>query len=159
LLAELAAEQVGAQQTNLPSLRKAILRKLVGKPNAGPGKGDVVARPSPVAPQPPLAMRPMPATSLDEFCHEVVRQAKTCAEGWPGNRRAYIATVWQRISTAQQGWGLTQETFKNRLVEAHKAGRLTLAYADLRSKDTIDLVQASAVSDRNNEWHFVRVED
>ena len=35
LLAELAAEQVGAQQTSLPSLRKAILRKLVGKPNAG----------------------------------------------------------------------------------------------------------------------------
>ena len=107
----------------------------------------------------PLPAVEWPAVELDVFCQEVLRQARTCAEGWPGNRRAYIATVWQRIEQAQPAWGLTQELFKNRLVEAHKAGRLTLAYADLRSKDTIDLVQASAVSDRNNEWHFVRVED
>lgn len=166
LLAELAAEQVGAQQTSLPSLRKAILRKLVGKPaaghnkaNSGQGKDGAAPRPSSVQPSPASTVPPAPAIELGAFCQEVVRQAKACAEGWPGNRRAYIATVWQRISIAQHGWDLTQEAFKSQLVEAHKAGRLTLAYADLRSKDTIELVQASAVSDRNNEWHFIRVED
>ena len=153
LLAELAAEQVGAQQTNLPSLRKAILRKLIGRtaPYAAP--------PSARAPQAATRLEPSPMVGLEVFCKAVVRQARACAEGWPGNRRAYIASVWQRIAQAHADWGLTQEDFKSRLVEAHKAGLLTLAYADLRSKDTIGLVQASAVVDRNNEWHFVRVDD
>ena len=133
LLAELAAEQVGAQQTNVPSLRKAILRKLVGKPSAsqatrvsqakstGPAKGEANSQPLPDPMLQASTTQPAPAVSLDIFCQEVIRQARACAEGWPGNRRAYIASVWQRIAEAQPGWGLTQDAFKSRLVEAHKS--------------------------------------
>lgn len=181
LLAELAAEQVGAQETSVPSLRKAILRKLVGKPGAMRAEGET-SRPARAHVAPELRLQSAKASSpttaaardlamarsgpavpnmvgLDDFCREVVRHARACAEGWPGNRRAYIANVWQKLSQAQASWGLTQDAFKSRLVEAHKAGHLTLAYADLRSKDTIDLVQASVVGDRHNEWHFIRVDD
>lgn len=171
LLAELAAEQVGAQQTSVPSLRKAILRKLIGRPiefrpveirpvetrssmlRASPTEADWLgtsARPSVAAAMPPDA---------STFCRIVTHIARSCAEGWDGNRRAYICNVWRGVAEAHPEWGLAIDDFKSRLVEAHKAGGLTLAYADLRNKDNIELVQASAVRDRNNEWHFVRVTD
>lgn len=169
LLAELAAEQVGAQETSVPSLRKAILRKLIGRPAApsDPVMPERAAQSKGVRP-PAGTIEPRPAATdtmapppidPDQFQHEVLRIARACADGWPGNRRAYIAQVWSRLGTARPEWGLTSETFKSLLVEAHKAGKLTLTYADLRSKDTIELVQASAVRDRHNEWHFVRVDD
>lgn len=166
LLAELAAEQVGAQQTSVPSLRKAILRKLIGRPaetraaetrstmfRATPPEAEwhaTDARPAIAATAPPDA-----AT----FCRVVADIARACAEGWDGNRRAYISNVWRGVAEAHPAWGLSIDDFKSRLIEAHKAGGLTLAYSDLRNKDNIDLVQASAVRDRNNEWHFVRVTD
>ena len=195
LLAELAAEQVGAQQTNVPSLRKAILRKLIGRPvdDAKDADQSIRTGSDPACPTPPPAPvthaanptgRPTgpaegdgpgwikavaaaisAATSdprqpdADTFLRAVLRAAHACAEGWPGNRRAYIANVWRQLFETHPDWMLTDDDFKARLIEAHKAGHLTLAYADLRSKDTIELVQASAVRDRNNEWHFVRIDD
>ena len=110
-------------------------------------------------PLPSLAVPP----DLAQFAAAVLSLARACAEGWAGNRRAYIAAIWQHAEQAHADWvqdcGLSTETFKARLIEAHKAGHLMLAYADLRSKETIALVQASAVRDRNNEWHFVRIDD
>ena len=164
LLAELAAEQVGAQQTSVPSLRRAILRKLIGRSTVT-GVAEARKDASPPAKPPARQSAPVDATSRPPapdayaFHAAVVGAARSCAEGWPGNRRAYVAKVWQAFVTAHPSWHLPVEDFKAWLVEAHKAGSLTLAYADLRSKDTIDLVQASAVRDRNNEWHFIRVDD
>lgn len=163
LLAELAAEQVGAQETSVLSLRKAILRKLLGRPadvqKSEEPHGTVAPRP---APSRPTGGRPQDASApveLTVFCREVASAARACAEGWPGNRRAYIATVWERLAQSRPEWRLTIDTFKARLLDAHKAGALTLAYADLPSKDTIELVHASAVRDRNNAWHFIRIDD
>lgn len=190
LLAELAAEQVGAQETSVPSLRRAILRQLIGQPADEPGHAEPVGEPQ-AAPRKPrsragiravppaepgvppcttapsahaveherAAEAPVPSLDLAAFAATAVELARPCAEGWSGNKRAYIASVWERASRTRPDWGLTVDAFKSLLVEAHKAGHLTLAYADLRSKDTIDLVQASAVRDRNNEWHFVRIDD
>ncbi len=45
------------------------------------------------------------------------------------------------------------------LVEAHRAGRLSLATADLKNKNNIKDIQDSAISYMNTVWHFVRVED
>jgi hypothetical protein len=169
LLAELAAEQVGAQQTSVPSLRKAILRKLIGRP--AEARATLGAAAPAVHPVPKAAMAaisqalmaspqsPLHHADTQAFSTAVIAAAKACAEGWQGNRRAYVIKVWEALSRAHPHWSLSIDGFKARLIEAHKAGCLTLAYADLRSKDTIELVQASAVRDRNNEWHFIRIDD
>ena len=169
LLAELAAEQVGAQQTSVPSLRKAILRKLIGRPGEPRSSRE---RPVPMAqPVPKAALaaishalmapvsQPVEPVDARAFAIAVLSAAKACAEGWQGNRRAYVVKVWEVLTRTHPEWHVSIDDFKARLIEAHKAGSLTLAYADLRSKDTIDLVQASAVRDRNNEWHFIRIDD
>jgi hypothetical protein len=44
------------------------------------------------------------------------------------------------------------------LAEAHRAGQLALANADLKDKDNIKDVQDSAVSYRNAVFHFIRVD-
>ena len=67
-------------------------------------------------------------------------------------------TLDASVSRGSVGICLMNKGFDHK-TSPHKAGKLTLTYADLRSKDTIELVQASAVRDRHNEWHFVRIDD
>ena len=60
--------------------------------------------------------------------------ARTRAEGWPGNRKAFISQVWDAIRTSHPEWGLSEIEFKCMLAEAHRAGQLVLADADLKDK-------------------------
>jgi hypothetical protein len=162
LVAELAAEQVGAMQTGAPSLRLALLRRLLSRAEIR-RKADGEAR-KPAAPaRKPAAPASADTTArgpdLGQFSREVSALAGQCAEGWAGNRRAFISHVWARLVERRPNWGLSEADYKNRLVEAHKSGHLTLAYADLRDKANIGAVEASAIRYRNTEWHFIRVED
>ena len=90
---------------------------------------------------------------------EVTRRAAPVAEGWPGNRKAFISQVWPSIRDGRPEWGLSDIEFKCMLVEAHRAGRLALTTADLRNKNNIKDIQDSAISYMNTVWHLVRVED
>jgi hypothetical protein len=184
LVAELAAEQVGAIQTSAPSLRIAILRRLLGK-SSGKGRASgkaagaapthsaekLVPMPAPVnghalAAPTPARTEPAPGNGaahrtpdLAAFARAVAALAAGCAEGWPGNRRAFISRVWYSLQDRHPEWGLSIAAYKDRLTEAHKAGHLTLAYADLRDAANIGDVRESAIQYRNTEWHFIRVED
>ena len=175
LVAELAAEQVGAVQTSAPSLRLALLRRLLGRGEGLPpaaksrarGLGAASKRPANAATTPGSnghapavpAPRPQPARpDIAEFSREVRLAATGCAQGWPGNRRAFISHVWAVLLSQHPNWALTEIDYKNWLTQAHRAGHLTLAYADLRDKNNIRDVQASAVHYGNSEWHFIRVE-
>lgn len=140
------------------------------------------AQPLPATTRPPVAARapslargaPLPAANdaapsndpppvvrpdLDEFAEEVQRRAAPVAEGWPGNRKAFISLVWPTIRSGRPEWGLSDIEFKCMLVEAHRAGRLSLASADLKNKNNLKDIQDSAISYMNTVWHFVRVED
>jgi len=164
LVSALAAEAVDARQTDLEALRSALLRRLAQQALSDSDAGLEVSAPVlrradndaglPGAPLPP-SRRPDPAG----FARHVQIAAQECAEGWPGNRKALIMRVWQAISARHPEWGLSEIEFKCMLGEAHRAGYLALASADLKDKRNADELNASAITYKNTVWHLVRVED
>src|SRR4029079_13269143 len=96
---------------------------------------------------------------LAQFSAGVLNTARTCAEGWPGARKAFISKVWDAIRTSYPEWGLSEIEFKDMLSGAHRAGQLVLAGADLKNKQHIKEFEDSAILDKNTVWHYVRVED
>jgi hypothetical protein len=189
LVAALAAESLGLRSDSIEDLRAALLRRYAAgtaeapaspvanetkRPAAGEGPA---ARPpadrppapsSPPAPAAVTAPRPAeppscPAAAsrpdLAGFVREVQAVARTRAEGWPGNRKAYVCHVWSGINHQRPEWGLSEIEFKSMLAEAHRTGHIVLANADLKDKRTQREVQASAIAYKNTVWHFVRVED
>ena len=107
----------------------------------------------PVAP--PRSVRP----DLGQFADAVRRAAAGRAEGWPGNRKAYISHVWAAIRSNEPRWGLSEIEFKCMLAEAHRLGAVVLANADLKNKSNMAELESSAVPYKNTVWHFVRVEE
>jgi hypothetical protein len=162
LIASLAAEQVGAVQTDVEALRVAILRSFVSQSLSAPLPPCLSgASPGRPAPPPSLPARPPEGTcrNVAEFAREVQLAAQSWAEGWPGNRKAFISHVRREIEAQHPEWNLTDVEFKAMLAEAHLMGHVTLAGADLKDKRNIKEFQASATSYKNTVWHFVRVED
>ncbi|MBX9590372.1 MAG: hypothetical protein K2X43_13780 [Hyphomonadaceae bacterium] len=187
LIAALAAEHLGSAATDLGGLRVALLRTFFGAPppkaaptrrkalkralgKGAPARGEpapspataVHVAPALVAPAPVSAPAPVtPALGrpdLPGFASEVRRHAASQAQGWSGDRKAYISHVWRNIREKRPDWGLSEIEFKCMLAEAHRAGQLALANADLKDKDNIKDVQDSAVSYRNTVFHFIRVD-
>ncbi|KAB2918352.1 MAG: hypothetical protein F9K29_08410 [Hyphomicrobiaceae bacterium] len=171
LIAALAAEHLGITQTDLAVLRLGLLRRFVdaagerGAVARGPAAGvPPVARPRLVQPAPPIAapepeLEPVAGRpDLAGFAREVRRHAASQAQGWAGNRRAYISHVWRHLKEARSEWGLSEIEFKCMLAEAHRAGQLALANADLKDNKSIKDVQDSAVVFKNSVFHFIRVD-
>jgi hypothetical protein len=163
LVAALAAEHVGSARTDAGALRLALLRRYLDGPDqpvarrrAPPPKA-AVARPRLVE---PAARAPIDTgrPTLAGFAQEVRRHAEARAEGWPGNRKAYISHVWHVMREQRAQWGLSEIEFKCMLIEAHRAGNLALAHADLKDNSNIANVQESAVVYKNAVFHFVRVD-
>jgi hypothetical protein len=89
----------------------------------------------------------------------VLAHALANAEGWPGNRKAFISRVWRGVAEEYAAWGLSEIEFKSMLAEAHRTGHVVLSSADIKSKASLAEVQASAIAYKNTVWHFIRVED
>lgn len=166
LIAELAAEHVDAPQSDLDALRAAILRNLAGSALAAETGTQAKANPAPrvLSPAandtaPSAQSRPPHRPDVREFAREVMHEAKCRAEGWPGNRKAYISHVWQAIRDRRAEWCLSEIEFKCMLAEAHRAGQIVLANADLKDKKNMADIESSATLYKNTVWHFVRVED
>jgi len=166
LVAQLAADAVAAPQASLDALRIAILKRWVTRILASadgppPPPQRTSAPPPPANDTSPAARGPAPVSrpDLDGFADGVTAAARERAQGWPGNRKAFISHVWQVIRSAHPEWGLTEVVFKGMLAEAHRAGRLTLANADLKDKKHLQDFAESAIVYKNTVWHFVRVED
>jgi hypothetical protein len=166
LIAALAAEHVGASQANLASLRLAILRRFVeGPTHPSPARKPRPAKRTPALLQ-PVAVEPAPIApplqssrpDLAGFCYEVRRHAAARAQGWVGDRKAYISHVWRALSEQRPEWTLSEIEFKCMLAEAHRAGQLALANADLKDNDSIKDLQESAIVYKNAVFHFIRVE-
>jgi hypothetical protein len=176
LVAALAAEHLECRSNDADQLRIALLRRHFGKA-LGTGKPAVATPPRPAAeirlvtpvpvepPPAPVAPPPRelpPAASrpdLAGFATAVQQAARTRAEGWPGNRKAFVSHVWQVLNGTHPGWGLGLIEFKAMLTEAHRLGAVALASADLKDKERIKDFQDSAIAYKNTVWHFVRVEE
>jgi hypothetical protein len=188
LITALAAEAAGSAKPDAEALRVAVLRKFAGLTTVTAGSQTTAAPPSTATPARPagtIAQRrqsPTPASTdpvepepsataglarpaaasrpdLPGFAAAVQVAARTCADGWPGNRKALVSRVWQAISAAHPGWGLSAIEFKAMLAEAHRTGHLVLATADLRDKSLLKELQESAITYKNTVWHQLRVAD
>jgi hypothetical protein len=181
LIAALAADAVEAPRSDIGTLRLGVLRRFItnaeGKQPAAPAPpkprslrsqkarestATLPSRPSempaPAAQQvvaTPVVRRPDPA----QFARAILAAARTKAEGWPGNRKAYVSNVWHVVREQRPEWALTEIEFKCMLTEAHRTGLLTLANADLKNPRNLKELQDSAISYKNTIWHFIRVED
>lgn len=173
LIAALAAEHVGAANAETETLKIALLKRAFKE------RCEAQTTPKPVAakthtaspaPVPPKAVandrgvagqRPLPSArpDLPGFIKAVQAAANLRAEGWPGNRKAFISHVWQEIKAAHPAWALSEIEFKGMLAEAHRLGGLILANADLKDKKHIQEFENSAIQYKNTVWHFVRVEE
>ena len=165
LIAALAVEAVGASQSDPSSLRQAILRAFVstalGPSQSAPAMAGEVQSSIERAPDAEVDVLPAAASrpDLEGFSCAVLASAATVAQGWPGNRKAFISHVWRAISEAHAHWGLSDIEFKSMLAEAHRTGHVVLGSADIKNKDSLKDVQDSAIAYKNTVWHFIRVEN
>ena len=176
LIVHLACEIAGSREQALDALELAVLRKLLtpAEPDEAPSRPprsetqSAPSRPSPPKPAndripitevaPPGIRAPSPP-DMPEFCQAVIDAARPVAEGWPGNRKAFISLVWKAIRNARPDWGLSEIAFKGMLAEAHRSGQLELATADLKDGRDLKSLEDSKILYKNTVWHFVRVLD
>jgi hypothetical protein len=148
---ELTAKQVktqvprlalGVPDTKMPNLVAAVVRDWL---DAGPAPAS--------APAP--ALEPAAdAFDLPAFAATVLRAAAVAETGRFGTK-VFVNHLWRQLAgRADLGVGSFPE-FKDRLLEAHRAGLLELARADL--VDTLDPedVRTSEISYLNATYHFV----
>ncbi|MEZ5898363.1 MAG: hypothetical protein R3D51_02610 [Hyphomicrobiaceae bacterium] len=174
LFAALAAEVAGATGEGLEPLRLALLRQLTCAPEISSEEIDTddeeaaqasvraaTSEPKAANDSTPLTEVPVKLSPPDmtEFTGAVLDAARPVAQGWPGNRKAFISQVWQAIRSARREWDLTEIAFKSMLAEAHRTGQLVLATADLKDKSALKELEDSKILYKNTVWHFVRVED
>lgn len=175
LVAALAAEHFDVKSPDADVLRVALLRRYLARSltepvqrkagiTALPPVAAISAAPPPVQPTLPLAppAARLPASTrpdLAGFASAVQQAARKRAEGWPGNRKAFISHAWAALDAAHPEWGIGLIEFKGMLTEAHRTGVIVLASADLKDKDRLKDFQESAIAYKNTVWHFVRVED
>ncbi len=168
LIAQLAADAVGAAQTDPDVVRLAVLRRLMsqlldaaqpaGRPAKAPPPAAVV--PARLVDKPANDTKPAngppPRPGLEEFASAVKRAAGVYAQGWP--RKALISHVWDRVRIEHEIWALSEIEFKSMLTEAHRRGAVALVTADLKNLNRQE-IERSATPDRNTIWHYVRIED
>ena len=165
LIAALSAELTGAARAEVDVMRLALLRRLAGTTPAQAAfaaktNGAAAPHESPrPAPAQPISAQEGKRPGLTQFSAGVLNAARSHAEGWPGNRKAFISQVWKAIRTSHPEWGLSEIEFKDMLAGAHRAGQLVLTGADLKNKQNIKEFEDSAILYKNTVWHFVRVED
>lgn len=165
LMACLAAEVVGAMNESATELRQMLFRQLISvressEIHSGSGSSVLSASDRGVpAVGNSLSGRKVTPPALPEFTREVLKIAATSAEGWPGNKRAYISHVWRDLKQKFPFWNLDEEEFKEMILNAQRAGLLRMAIADLRDKTNVEDVAESRISYKNSEWHFIRVEE
>ncbi len=181
LVAALAMESAGCATPGLEVLQTALLRRYVTRGVVKPPEAR--ARPprraaktitSPPATRVPAVqpvLVPMPINSAAQngaalkrpdfagFVASVLAAADSVAEGWSGNRKAFVSKVWGAVRLRQPDWLVSEIEFKAMLIEAHRAGRIVLANADLKDQRSMADVQASAIAYKNAIFHFVRVDD
>lgn len=162
LIAQLAAEQVGALQPEPDAVRTAILRGFVASllEKAGPSEGGG-REASPPLPRPAndrgpsSAGKPAPRPDLRAFASAVQRAATARAQGWPA--RAFICHVWEVIRAEHSDWSLSEIEFKAMLAEAHRHGAIKLATADLKSKSA-EFERSETPFGANTVMHYVRAD-
>ena len=134
-LAALLLEQ--AKTANSKTLCKAILLQALGE-------AQVLDEPSEVE-----------EFNLETFATKVKEAARNSKTGWFGNNKVFISHVWQQLKAESNDFGLTEEQYKNHLIEASKEGLVRLARADLPDDADPNDVRDSEISYLTGVFHFI----
>jgi hypothetical protein len=146
-----------SRRLNLEDVAREVRRLATSLRDQGrpPSDSEPAAAPAALLTAPRVIDVPL---DLPDFASEVRRCAAGEAQGWSGDRKAYISRVWRSLREKRPDWGLSEAEFKALLAEAHRSGQLALANADLKDEENIKDVQDSAVIYRNAVFHFIRVD-
>jgi hypothetical protein len=131
-----AARLVDASRTELGALREALVRMWL----AGRAVGAAPAAP---APEPRSLVADAQAA------------ANTARAGMFGERKVFIASVWEALRAMPAWASLGLDELKARLVAAHRGGELVLARADLVAAMDPGLVAASETRTDGATFHFI----
>jgi hypothetical protein len=150
----LAAKHVGARRGGVEELRGAIVRRWL---DGGAAEAKEAA-PAP-APAPAPVAEAAPARAPDEdlaaFARRVLGAARVAPTGRFGGNKVFIAHVHRQLGDP----GLALAAFKERLVEAKRAGLVSLSRADLVEAMAPEDVRDSETSYLGAKFHFVRLEE
>src|SRR5262249_35788974 len=169
LQATIAARAVNCRGVDADALRRAIVRRwlresdaggatepntrAVGAPRHGAGTDSDGGRD--VAATPPHD--PPAVGDLSVFAERVLGAARASSTGRFGGK-VFISHVWRRVAPPGADGSVPAQEFKDRLLDAHRAGLLDLSRADLvEAMDPAD-VRASEVRYFGATFHFVRLQ-
>jgi hypothetical protein len=162
-------QATGKQRRRATVKAKPVHRTVAGTPRLAseasqPGKPapqPITTERLPGAGGPSVPVRTSDAVAkptLAAFAADILALSVAVAEGFSGNRKAFISKVWAVVATTRPTWGLSEVEFKCMLTEAHRVGALVLANVDLKDGRRLADIQASAVSYRNAVFHYVRID-
>jgi hypothetical protein len=129
----IAAREVGAPRPELRALLDALVRMW-------------------------LVERTLGGARPDRFTHDVrdiARGARGARDGVFGDRKVFIASVWNALRQQATWSALTLDDFKARLLAAHRAGAVELARADLVAAMNPELVASSETHADGASFHFI----
>lgn len=149
LYALMAADAAGSQRRDSTALRDALAQTWLAEAASAPADH---ASASASRDQP----GPRQAFDLAGFARAVQDAADSeHGAGRFGERKVFIAALWQRLCQTPGCADMSADTFKRHLVDANREHLLSLHRADLVQVMDPDLVQASETVYGNATFHFV----
>jgi hypothetical protein len=140
-----AAGAAGARRTEPDALAEAVLRRWVREEPAAPS----------ARAHPPERDQD---DSLARFAREVLAHARDPRTPRFTDEKAFIESVWRRATEARTCAQMDLDSFKARLLEAHRLGLLVLSRADLRQLISPRDLEASEIEIDGAAFHFVRTD-
>ncbi len=137
----LAAKHAGARNSDFTSLRRALLKSLV-TPVHNVHKSTEVEKSE---------------EDVEGFAREVLQVAAETPTGRHGQNKVFISHVWRQWRSLGSGYHISIQEFKERLIEAHRANKLTLSEADLPDQLDRSDVEESVIPYLNARFHFIRL--
>lgn len=95
--------------------------------------------------------------SPEEFAARVQQAANRSRNGWPnaGDDKVFVSVLFRELAGTREAAGLDLETFKSKLLDAHRKARLSLARCDLvQAADPADVAE-SEIAYLSATWHVV----
>lgn len=96
--------------------------------------------------------------SLEDFAREVQRVVDASKNGWPHatDDAVFVSVAYGELEAAGSTVGVDLDTFKTRLVEAHRASLVRLSRCDLVQAARAEEVDASETAYLSARWHLIR---
>lgn len=145
---QIPAKLLGAAKPDAADLRLAAIRRLLNADERREAVENNGATPFPARTE---------QFDLSAFSHQVREAARQSRTGHFGENKVFISHVWNWLQNQRTFQSMDESQFKERLVEANRAGFLSLSRADLvEAMDPADLAN-SETRHLNAAFHFVQV--